>query len=160
MRRVNLNHPEWASTDEDPPGFQARMYRVNKIVGATRTGTSLYEIPPGEALCPYHYEYGEEEWVLVLEGTPTLRDPDGTHTLEQWDMVFFPRGPEGAHRLQNDSDQNVRILMWSDYVSPSITVYPDSDKFGVWAPNEEDSLLVKRSSAVDYYEGELGGQTS
>ncbi len=157
MKKANFQNPEWASTDEDPPGFKAKMYRLGKMFGATRTGTSLYEIPPGEALCPYHYEYGEEEWVLVIEGNPTLRDPDGTHTLEPWDVVFFPRGPEGAHRIQNDSDANVRIIMWSDFVSPSITVYPDSDKFGVWASNEEDSILVRRSSAVDYYDGEVSG---
>ncbi len=133
------------------------MFRVGKMLGATKTGTSLYELPPGEALCPYHYEYGEEEWVLVIDGQLTLRDPDGSHTLEPWDVVFFPRGPEGAHRLQNDTDEAVRFIMWSDFVSPAVTVYPDSDKFGVWTGNEDDSLLVPRSAAVDYYDGETTG---
>ena len=158
MRRVNLQEPTWASTDQDPPGFKTKMYRVGKMLGAETTGTSLYEIPAGEALCPYHYEYGEEEWVFVLQGTPTLRDPDGEHVLKPWDLVFFPRGPEGAHRLQNDSDEVALIMMYSDYRSPAVTVYPDSDKFGVWTGNRDDELLVPRSAGVDYYDGETAGR--
>ena len=46
------------------------------------TGTTLYHLPPGELLCPYHYEYGEEEWLLVLSGRPFLRTPSGTEELE------------------------------------------------------------------------------
>ena len=53
------------------------MLRFGPQVGATRTGTSVYELPPGQAICPYHYEYGEEEWLLVLVGRPTLRTPAG-----------------------------------------------------------------------------------
>ena len=49
------------------------------------TGASVYELPPGQAICPYHYEYGEEEWLLVLDGRPTLRHPEGTDQLDPWD---------------------------------------------------------------------------
>ena len=58
-----------------------------------RPGTSVYELPPGQQICPYHYEYPEEEWLIVLQGRPTLRTPEGTETLEPWDVVFFPTGP-------------------------------------------------------------------
>ncbi len=89
-----------------PDGFRAGRLRIGRLLGARRTGASLYEIPPGQAVCPYHYEYGEEEWVLVLEGHPTLRTPDGTERLDPLDIAFFPTGPEGAHQIRNDTDGN------------------------------------------------------
>src|SRR5436305_14035319 len=103
MRRVNLTAPTFHYDAGDPEGMRSGMFRFGPQLGAKDTGASLYEPPPGQALCPYHYEYGEEEWLLVVAGRPTLRDPDGTHALEPSDMGFVPRGPEGAHPLRNDA---------------------------------------------------------
>ena len=41
----------------------------------------VYELPPGQAVGPYHYEDPEEEWLLVVSGTPTLRHPGGEDQL-------------------------------------------------------------------------------
>jgi len=154
VKRVNIAQPSFEYDPEDPEGFCSGMVRPGPAMGAKASGTSVYELPPRQALCPYHYEYAEEEWLLVLEGRPTLRDPDGTHQLEQWDLVFFTPGPEGAHRVQNDSTESVRVLMYSSVVQPAATVYPDSDKIGIWTGNKDDNLIVRRSSGVDYFEGE------
>jgi uncharacterized cupin superfamily protein len=154
MHLVNIATPAFGFDDEDPQGFRAGLHRLGRELPATSTGISVYELPPGQALCPYHYEAGEEEWVLVLQGEPTLRDPDGAHRLAPWDVVLFPKGAEGAHQLRNDGDAPVRVLMFSDVVVPTATVYPDSDKVGIWTGNRDDDLMVRRSSAVDYYDGE------
>ena len=37
----------------------------------------------------------------------------------------------------------------------SVSVYPDSDKIGVWVDNPDDKLILPRTSATDYYSGEL-----
>ena len=156
MPRLNIADPQFAYDSDDPDGFRAGMLRMGPQLGAQRTGASIYELPPGQALCPYHYEYGEEEWALVLAGRPSLRTPAGTEQLEPHDMAFFPRGPEGAHQLLNQSDEPARVLLWSEVVTPAITVYPDSDKVGVWTGNKDDDLLAPRAAAVDYYHGERG----
>jgi uncharacterized cupin superfamily protein len=156
MRRVNLDEPTFDYDDDDPDGMRSGMFRFGPRLGAQTTGASLYELAPGQALCPYHYEYGEEEWVLVVRGRPSLRDPDGTHQLEPWDVVFFPRGPDGAHQLRNDGDEAARVLMWSTVIQPTATVYPDSDKVAIWTGNGEDDVIVQRSSGVDYWHGEGG----
>ena len=156
MKRINLAQAQFEYPDTDPDGFVGGMVRPGPGFGAKQTGVSSYELPPGQALCPYHYEWGEEEWLLVTEGHPTLRDPDGEHELAPMDLVFFPIGPEGAHKVQNDTAEPVRFLMFSDLVHPAATVYVDSDKIGIWTDQgRTDSLMVKRSSGVDYYEGEL-----
>jgi uncharacterized cupin superfamily protein len=153
MRHINISDPDYLYDSTDPEGFRAGMFRMGPDLGAKESGTTLYNLPPGEALCPYHYEYGEEEWLLVLEGRPHLRTPDGTEQLDRLDVVFFPKGPDGAHKVWNETDEPVRVLMWSTLVWPTATAYPDSDKVGVWA-SPDDKLMVKRSSNVEYYDGE------
>ena len=154
MRRVRLSDAVLAGDPDDPEGFRALMGRFGSRVGAERTGASLYELPPGQAVCPYHYEHGEEEWALVLEGRPSVRTPEGVEQLEPLDLAFFPIGPAGAHQLRYDTDAPVRILMWSTVVYPAVTVYPDSGKVGVYTRGRADDLVVERSSGVGYYAGE------
>src|SRR3954447_17225461 len=124
MRRVSISDPDFTYDPEDPEGFRSGMCRLGERLGAKDTGTSVYELSPGQALCPYHYEYAEEEWLLVVSGRPSVRDPDGTHELQPDDVVFFAPGPEGAHQVRNDTDDTVRVLMWSTVVAPTANVYP------------------------------------
>jgi uncharacterized cupin superfamily protein len=154
MPRVNIADPEFVYDPDDPEGYKAGLFRFGRQLGAEQTGTSVYELPPGQAVCPYHYEYGEEEWLLVLSGRPSLRTPEGISTLEPMDVVFFPKGPAGAHLVRNETADPVRVLMWSQVVVPSATAYPDSDKVGIWTGVEGENVLVERSSNVDYYHGE------
>ena len=44
--------------------------------------------------------------------------------------------------------------MWSEVVHPAVTVYPDSDKIGVYVKDGADVLIVRRSDGVGYYAGE------
>ena len=84
MRRINISSPEFTYDESDPDGFRSGMARLGPDLGAKKLGTTVYELPPGQAVCPYHYEYGEEEWVLFVEGRPSLRTTDGTEQLEQF----------------------------------------------------------------------------
>ena len=153
-RRVNIAQPELRWDDDDPEGFRAGLFRPGRGMGAKQTGMSVYELPPGQAICPYHYEYGEEEWALVLEGSPSVRTPEGSERLAAFDVVFFPKGPAGAHQIRNETDATVRLLMWSTVVYPTATAYPDSDKVGVWTGDKSEDMMAVRSSKVDYYHGE------
>lgn len=154
MKRVNIAAPEFEFDPEDPEGFRAGLARLGKLLGGEDSGISVYELPPGQAVCPYHYELGEEEWLIVLSGKPTLRSPEGSEVLDPWDAVRFPKGPEGAHGIRNETDQPVRVLMFSTVLTPTATVYPDSDKVGIWTGNPETDVMVRRESGVEYYDGE------
>lgn len=153
---VNIARPRFIYDSDDPAGFRGGTFRFGPLLGAAQLGASVYELPPGQAVCPYHYEYAEEEWLLVLEGRPTLRHPEGEDVLEPWDVVCFPTGPAGAHGVRNETAETVRILMWSTVCHPAATVYPDSGKVAIWTGNRDDDLMVRRESAVDYWEGEVG----
>jgi uncharacterized cupin superfamily protein len=155
MKRVNIHRPEIAHDESDPDGYHTGYDRLGPKIGASQLGATIYEMPPGQSICPYHYEYPEEEWLLVLEGTATLRHPGGEDDLEPGDLVCFPTGPEGAHKVTNRaSDGNLRVMMFSTKAPTGIAVYPDSDKIGVYPPNSDDRLMVRRESGVDYWDRE------
>ena len=154
MRRANVFSDEGEYDESDPPGFRAAMARVGKEVGGKELAVKVFELPPGEALCPYHYEY-EEEWLVVLDGSVVVRIPSGEETLERGEIVCFPPGPDGAHKVGNQSGASARIMMFSSAREPSVAVYPDSDKIGVWPGNPDDTVMLRRADgAVDYWDGE------
>lgn len=128
---------------------------VAELLGANGMSMFVYDLEPGRSSSPYHYEY-EDEWLLVVEGMLVVRAPDGEHTLEPGDLVRFPAGPDGAHKVMNRSDSPARTLMFSSARVPAVSVYPDSDKVAVWSGNEPDELIFKRGTAVAWSEGEDG----
>ena len=155
MERVNLFTIEAGFDEGDPEGYHTGYKRLGPALGASMLGGTIYELPPGQSICPYHYEYGNEEWLIVLVGRPLLRQPEGEDELEPGDTVCFPQGPEGAHKVTNQTEEPVRLLMLSTKNVPNAAVYPDSDKIGVWPGDERDNILVRRESGVDYWEREL-----
>jgi uncharacterized cupin superfamily protein len=154
MDSIRIDELTYAYDPADPDGFRAGMARLGPRVGAEQTGVTVYELPPGQAVCPYHYEYGEEEWVLVLAGRPSVRTPDGLEQLAPGALMFFPRGPRGAHQVRNDADEPARVAMLSNVVLPTASAYPDSGKVGVFTGDADEDLIAERSSGVDYYRGE------
>jgi len=128
---------------------------VGRALGSTELLMFVYDIAPGASSSPYHYEY-DEEWLLVVDGTVVLRAPDGEHTLERGDLVRFPRGPAGAHKVMNRSESPARTLLFSRVGGGlAVAVYPDSDTIGVFAGDDND-LVFGRGTAVPWAHGEEG----
>jgi uncharacterized cupin superfamily protein len=126
------------------------------LAGSSKTSAYVYDIAPGGASCPYHYEY-VEEWLLVIAGEAAVRTPEGERALAAGQLVRFPAGPEGAHKIANRGEVPCRVLMFSAVGAPAVSVYPDSDKIGVW-PSEDgaDDGFFVRSTGVSWSHGEEG----
>jgi uncharacterized cupin superfamily protein len=154
VSRVNVANLTFDYDPDDPEGFRVGMARLGPRLGAEQTGMTVYELPAGQAVCPYHYEYGEEEWLLVLDGRPSLRTPEGVEQLAPGSVAFFTRGPQGAHQVRNDGDEPARVALFSTVVLPTATAYPDSGKVGVYTGDADEDLIAERSSGVGYYHGE------
>jgi uncharacterized cupin superfamily protein len=128
---------------------------VANALGSTDLLMFVYDLEPGESSSPYHYEL-DEEWLLVVEGSVVVRAPDGEHALEQGDLVRFPAGSAGAHKVMNRSESHARTLLFSRTgAGLAVSVYPDSDTIGVWAGGEND-LVFERGTAVPWAHGEEG----
>lgn len=155
MRRFNVLTGELGA-DEDPPGYRGRYARFGPQIGMEKLGGTVYELAPGQSICPYHWEAGDEELLLVLTGRVSVRTPAGEEELEPGEIVCFPAGPAGAHKITNKSEQAaVRLVMFSTTIEPAITIYPDSDKLGAYDEASGTRMLFRVGDAVDYYEGEV-----
>ena len=91
-----------------------------------RLAANVYELDPGAVGSPLHVHHANEELLLVLSGTPTLRNPEGTQLLSAGAVIAFPRGHAGAHSLVNRSDAPVRYLVVSTTNRPDVVEYPDT----------------------------------
>jgi uncharacterized cupin superfamily protein len=154
MRRFNLSSAELERDDADPPQYRVGSARIGPAIGAAMLAGRLYELTGGQSNCPYHYELCDEEWLFVLDGRLTVRHPQGEDELVAGDVVCFPAGPAGAHRITNRGEATARMVIVSTRRMPAVAVYPDSDKIGVFTDDGHDSVMVRRASHVDYYDGE------
>jgi uncharacterized cupin superfamily protein len=160
VRGPNLFDPEWDGSQDQPP-FTWRRARLGRTAGSEQLGASLFELPPNASSFPLHLHHANEELLLVVAGRPTLRTLDGERALEPGEVVAFPAGRGGAHRVDNGTDEPVRLLFVSTMLSPEVNEYPDSGK--VWArtyapgaePGPEDAFLMGRPEEnLAYFDGE------
>jgi uncharacterized cupin superfamily protein len=158
MARPNIFDPEF-DADQDRPGFACRRAKLGRQAGAERLGASLYEIPPGQATFPYHAHTANEELLVVLDGTASLRTPAGWRELEAGEVVSFPTGEDGTHQVANRSQSTARVLVLSTMIAPEVNIYPDSAKLmaatrAPGAAGEGFQEAYRRDDATDYWEGE------
>ncbi|MEO5721817.1 MAG: cupin domain-containing protein [Chthoniobacterales bacterium] len=158
MRKVNLREikeDEWSS----PKGsFRGAGKGISEALGRDPSSTDLMKrhpfdveitrIPPGQKPCPYHSHAAQWEFYHVVSGRGTVRDKDGTTEIEAGDSFLFP--PDEPHQLNNDSTEDLVILVVADNPIGESCYYPDSKKWLVRSP--ERRLL--RGEALDYYDGE------
>ena len=149
VRRANLAAIACDSRPQLPDGFRRSSTRVGTLLGAARTGLSVYELPPGQAVSPYHYEDPEEEWLLVVSGTPTLRHPGGEDQLGRQTSSSFPPDPP-EHTTFGTTASHPPASRCSPRSPPvGAVVYPDSDMIQLFTTDGQDDLVVKRSNAQD-----------
>ncbi|HJU35822.1 MAG TPA: cupin domain-containing protein [Gaiellaceae bacterium] len=137
--------------ENDRDGFRFRGRAVGDALGAELLGCALYDIPPGEQLWPYHYHLGNEEWAVVVAGTPTVRTPEGQRELRPGDVVAFPEGEGGAHTFLNHSEEDARVALFSTLNRQTLPVYLDSGKVGAMGK------CFRLDDAVGYWAGEGPG---
>ena len=150
---VNLLTHELETYDEGPAGHRFSMDSLAGELGASLTGCSVYELEPGEATWPYHFELNEEEWLIVVAGEVTLRTPDGERVLRAGDVACFPVGAAGAHAMRNAGTSTARFVMPSS-TAPygDACVYPESGKVKVAGPGFKHRGRL--GEQVEYWEGE------
>jgi uncharacterized cupin superfamily protein len=145
VRKVNLLNAEFDGSSERD-GYRWRAAFLGRALAAQQIGACLYELEAGQRTWPFHFHHAEEEWLIVIAGTPSLRGADGERLLREGDVVCFPVGPAGAHQVSGPG--TVLVLAAN---APFDTIeYPDSAKIMV-CPSEQ---TFRAADAVDYWDGE------
>jgi uncharacterized cupin superfamily protein len=149
---LNINNPEF-NDSRDQPGFTARRAKMGFQGGAVKTGLSYWEVDSGQAAYPYHAHLTEEEIVVILEGRPSLRTPDGWRELAPGEVVVFPTGEKGAHQIVNKTESTVRFLAFSNSGDPEVVIQVDAGKYGVRDGGSQTTEWFRKEDAVGYFEG-------
>jgi len=133
--------------------FESRSTRIGPALGAKQLGYSYDVVPAGKRSCPFHSHRGEEEMFLILRGTGTLRYGSETRKIRTGDVICCPiGGPETAHQIVNDSDQELAYLSVSTMLPADVCEYPDSGKVGAFGGGLRH--MSNAVDGVDYWLGE------
>ena len=160
MGRANVIHPDFDASQDEAP-FRWRRARVGRQAGARELGASVFDVAPGASTFPLHCHHANEEMLVVLRGRPTLRTIDGERELASGALVSFPAGRTGAHRIDNRSGEEARILIVSTMIGPDVVEHIDSQKIyarsyapGADPPEDAVEVMVKREDTRPFFEGE------
>lgn len=128
---VALDLPAEQRNPYPPPFDRATDGRFRRVLGdgfgLTRFGVNLSELRPGAASSLRHWHTEEDEFVYVLEGTPTLITDDGESLLAPGMCAGFPAGSGNGHRLENRTGAVVRYLEVGNRSAGEEVHYSDAD---------------------------------
>jgi len=134
--------------------YESRGVRVGPLLGARDLGYSYDVVPPGKRSCPFHSHRGEEEMFFIVRGRGLLRYGSETRPIRAGDIICCPTGgPETAHQIVNDSDDELAYLSISTMQPAEICEYPDSAKVGAFAAGVRH--MTRAGDGVDYWTGEI-----
>jgi uncharacterized cupin superfamily protein len=134
--------------------FECAAVRIGPLLGAKDLGYSYDVVPPGKRGCPFHSHRGEEEMFFIVKGTGTLRYGSETRRIRAGDVICCPTGgPETAHQIVNDSDEDLAFLSISTMMPAEVCEYPDSGKVGAFGGGVRH--MTHASDGVDYWVGEV-----
>ncbi|MES2254653.1 MAG: cupin domain-containing protein [Pseudomonadota bacterium] len=136
-----------------PPPFNAdALKRFNRKIGdhagLKNYGVVLTRIVPGGQSSHRHGHATQDEFVYVLEGTPTLETDAGAQLLSPGMCAGFPAGTGDAHRFRNLSDRDVLLLVVGDRSVNDQVHYPDVDM--LLAPQPDGSRRFLHKDGTPY----------
>jgi uncharacterized cupin superfamily protein len=130
-----------------PEPFASRMRlrvkrRLGDVFGLRGFGVNLTRIAPGGMSALRHVHTRQEEFIYILEGTPTLvTDAGDTLLAPGWCAGFLPDG--AAHHVVNRSEADVVYLEIGDRSPGDGASYPDDDLQAVCEPDGRYSFRHK-----------------
>jgi uncharacterized cupin superfamily protein len=131
--------PPRARTSGYPVEFLARVAGRDKRplgdrFGLATFGVNLTRLAPG-AWSSLHHRHGrQDEFIYILEGTPTLLTDAGETPLSPGMCAGFPAGGT-AHHLENRSGADVVYLEIGDRGAGDSVVYPNDDLAATQGPD-------------------------
>ena len=90
---------------------------------------------------------------FIVRGTGTLRYGDQRRKIRAGDVICCPAGgPEMAHQIVNDSQDELAYLSVSTMLPVEVCEYPDSKKVGAFGGGLRH--ITHLNANLDYWVGE------
>jgi uncharacterized cupin superfamily protein len=121
--------------------------KLGECFGLTNFGVNLTDLSPGAMSALAHSHSKQDEFILVLEGTPTLVLGKEEFTLNPGDCYGFKAATGLAHQLVNRSQENVTYLEIGDRTEGDEVEYPNDDLKATQLPNGKWALMHKDGRA-------------
>jgi uncharacterized cupin superfamily protein len=121
---------------------------LGDLFGLTIFGVNLTTLPPGAMSALRHAHTRQDEFVYILEGTPTLITDSGETVLEPGTCAGFKCGTGNAHHLINKSQADVVYLEIGDRTLGDEASYPDDDIVAI--KTEDGSRKFTRKDGTPY----------
>ena len=131
--------------------------RMNTGMAAQKLGVSVDTVAPGMRSCSYHFHQAQEEMVVVIGGSGTLRVAGSMLPIRTGDVIVIPAGPAYPHQIIKPSDAPLQYLSISTRETPEICEYPDSGTFSAFASTDGVRAfdgIQRVSNNLDYWDGE------
>jgi len=104
-----------------------RKYPLGDLFGLTNFGVNLTRLAPGAMSAFRHAHTRQDEFVYILAGRPTLHTDEGRTRLAPGMCAGFKAGTGNAHRLVNETAEEVVYLEAGDRTPGDEVAYPDDD---------------------------------
>ncbi len=144
-----MTHPVAIVASEAPPrakptGYPLDLRRavegrekrtLGDLFGLTNFGVNLTRLAPGAASALRHAHRTQDEFVYILEGTPTLITDAGETPLAPGMCAGFRAGTGDAHHLVNRSQRDVLYIEIGDRSPNDHVTYPEDDLVAYAGPD-------------------------
>jgi uncharacterized cupin superfamily protein len=99
---------------------------LGDLFGLKNFGVNMTRLPPGAISALHHRHSRQDEFIYILEGTPTLYAGDDEILLQPGMCAGFPAGG-AAHHLANHGTVDVVLLEVGDRNPGDEGFYPNDD---------------------------------
>jgi uncharacterized cupin superfamily protein len=106
---------------------------LGEAFGLNNFGVNLTRLAPGAMSALRHAHSKQDEFVYILQGHPTLHTDQGRVQLAPGMCAGFKAGSGNAHRLINETAEEVVYLEIGDRTDGDEVHYPDDDLKAVYA---------------------------
>lgn len=132
-----------------PASFAARFEgrtkrKLGDFFGLVNYGVNLTELAPGALSSLPHHHALQDEFIYIVQGTPTLVLDQQEYLLQPGDCMGLKAGSGVAHQLINRTTEPVRYLEVGDRTVGDQVTYLDDDlravqmAGGVWVFSHKD----------------------
>jgi len=127
--------PETSGTNYPAPYDGPCILRRKKAVadhgGLTQFGAhiiTLITLAPGVWASHRHWHSAEDEFIMILKGTPLFIDDSGETRLNPGDITAHPANDGNGHHMKNDTEDEVEFLVIGSRMPETDHChYPDVD---------------------------------
>jgi uncharacterized cupin superfamily protein len=135
-----------------PEPFASRMEgRSKRQLGEhfrlSNFGVNLTTLVPGGSSALRHAHTKQDEFIYILSGAPTLHTDEGKTRLSPGMCAGFKAGSGNAHRLINETQEDVLYLEVGDRTAGDEASYPDDD---IEAVLVEGKWVFKHKNGAPY----------